>query len=229
MTHQDTISRQDRRIRLRDALLIPNLLSLLRIALTPVIVIVLLSDMEHRLLVAVGVLVVSAMTDFLDGVLARRLNQVSALGLLLDPVADKILTIALTVTLTLAGGFPLWVAALVIGRDIAIVGAGVAIRRRARSVPASDLVGKYYFGSVAAMLMSYMLEFKFGEMLFLWTTLVFLGLSSVGYSRGFWSLMHDRPPIPLLDGPVWTLVLRVVAFAAVTVSLYRLYADKLAG
>ncbi|HEC13285.1 MAG TPA: CDP-diacylglycerol--glycerol-3-phosphate 3-phosphatidyltransferase [Acidiferrobacteraceae bacterium] len=70
---------------------IPNLLTLLRIVLIPVFVFAYYSDFPSAHLVATGVFVLGALTDWLDGYLARRLNQHSALGAFLDPVADKLM------------------------------------------------------------------------------------------------------------------------------------------
>jgi cardiolipin synthase len=94
---------------------IPNLLSFLRIALVPVFVWSLFNEM---FLSAVLVLMLAGVTDFLDGYLARKLNQMTKLGKILDPVADRLYIFATLLTLSVTGNIPWWLAALVISRDV---------------------------------------------------------------------------------------------------------------
>ncbi len=101
---------------------VPNLLSLLRILLIPVFVTLLL----HEGTEAEGLLLLGAVvsTDWVDGYIARRTNQVSRLGKVLDPVADRLALIAALLTLVGRDAFPLWAALLVIVRDVAILAVG---------------------------------------------------------------------------------------------------------
>ncbi|MFT6681384.1 MAG: CDP-diacylglycerol--glycerol-3-phosphate 3-phosphatidyltransferase [Haliea salexigens] len=101
---------------------IPNALTLMRIFLIPVLVVVFYLPFQHHLLVAAGVFTVAAVTDWLDGYLARRLGQMTKFGAFLDPVADKLMVaVALvllverhnTILLTLA-------ASVIIGREIVV-------------------------------------------------------------------------------------------------------------
>lgn len=97
---------------------IPNFLSALRIALVPVFVWFLLGEM---FLSAISVLALAGLTDFLDGFLARKLNQTTKLGKLLDPVADRLYIFATLLALSVTGHIPWWLAALVILRDLLIL------------------------------------------------------------------------------------------------------------
>ena len=94
---------------------IPNLLSFLRIALVPVFLWFLLDEF---FLAAIAVLAFAGLTDFLDGYLARRLNQTTKLGKMLDPVADRLYIFATLLALSSTGYVPWWLAALVILRDV---------------------------------------------------------------------------------------------------------------
>ena len=98
-----------------DVVNIPNLLSFLRIALVPVFLWLLLNEM---FLSAILILVVAGITDFLDGYLARKLNQMTKLGKVLDPVADRLYIFATLLALSATGHIPWWLAALVISRDV---------------------------------------------------------------------------------------------------------------
>lgn len=102
---------------------IPNFLSLLRILLVPVMVIFL---MQNAFLKALIVLVVSGLTDALDGFLARVLNQQTTLGAYLDPIADKALLASCFITLSIKGIMPGWLTVIVISRDFIIM-LGVAV------------------------------------------------------------------------------------------------------
>ena len=110
-------------------LTLPNLLTLLRILLIPVFVAAILNAQFSR---ALAIFFVAGITDGLDGLLARRLNQRSELGQWLDPAADKLLLTTTYIDLTLPGhGYrplPLWLTATTILRDLAIVIAALAIQ-----------------------------------------------------------------------------------------------------
>ena len=94
---------------------VPNLLSILRIALVPVFLWFLLDEF---FLAAIIVLAIAGLTDFLDGYLARKLNQITKLGKMLDPVADRLYIFATLLALSVTGYVPWWLAALVILRDV---------------------------------------------------------------------------------------------------------------
>jgi cardiolipin synthase len=98
-----------------EVLNIPNILSFLRIALVPVFLWLLL---EELFLAAIVVLAVAGLTDFLDGFLARKLNQTTKLGKMLDPVADRLYIFATLLALSATGYVPWWLAGLVILRDL---------------------------------------------------------------------------------------------------------------
>ncbi len=98
---------------------IPNSLTVIRIVLVPVIVILLIQGQFGKALVC---FIVAGVTDGLDGLLARILNQVTVVGAYLDPLADKALVISMFLTLAIIGVVPGWLAVLVISRDCIILG-----------------------------------------------------------------------------------------------------------
>ena len=113
-------------------LTIPNVISFLRIALIPVFV-ALIVDPDTTFAGLVLFVVVVA-TDWVDGALARATGQVSELGKVLDPVADRLAIAAGLIALVVSDAFPLWAALLILVRDLAILVAGIVllVRRRAR-------------------------------------------------------------------------------------------------
>jgi len=101
---------------------IPNILTLLRIILIPVLVLVFYSPLHWSYQISAAVFGLAAVTDWLDGYLARRLQQLSAFGAFLDPVADKLMVAVALVLLVQGNPSPLFAvpAAIIIGREIAI-------------------------------------------------------------------------------------------------------------
>jgi CDP-diacylglycerol---glycerol-3-phosphate 3-phosphatidyltransferase len=101
---------------------IPNSLTLLRIFLVPFLVVVLLTKFDGREIVALTIFLVATATDFLDGWLARRRGEITTLGTLLDPIADKLLISAAFISLVELGLAPAWMVVVVVGREFAVTG-----------------------------------------------------------------------------------------------------------
>ncbi|ABA88556.1 CDP-diacylglycerol--glycerol-3-phosphate 3-phosphatidyltransferase [Syntrophotalea carbinolica DSM 2380] len=102
---------------------IPNMLTLARIALVPVFLISIIYGQLH---LSLGIFIFEALTDALDGYLARRLHQETQLGLYLDPLADKLLSTVSFVSLAIIGLLPAWLAVVVFFKDL-FIGLGVAV------------------------------------------------------------------------------------------------------
>lgn len=103
-------------------LTIPNLLSFLRLAMVPVFLVLVLQGQDALALV---VLIVSSATDFLDGYIARKFKQLSRLGQLLDPAADRLFIFAALVGLAARGVIPWWLFVVIVARDVALLVMGV--------------------------------------------------------------------------------------------------------
>ena len=109
--------------RYNSSISIPNILTLVRILLTPVFVILLLKDMFSTALL---VFAAAGISDGLDGLIARYLNQRTALGSYLDPAADKLLLTSAFIAMAVLGIIPAWLMVIVVSRDVIIV-LGLAI------------------------------------------------------------------------------------------------------
>ncbi len=129
-------------------LTIPNALSVLRLLGVPLFLWLLLGP--HADAWALVVLAVSGFTDWADGVLARKLNQASALGALLDPLADRLYILATLVGLVLRHIIPLWLALVIVGRDL-VLGVTLPLLRRAGYGPPSV----HYLGKAATFCLLY--------------------------------------------------------------------------
>jgi CDP-diacylglycerol--glycerol-3-phosphate 3-phosphatidyltransferase len=128
---QQVVDKKARRQSIRqDALNIPNLLTMARIVMIPLFLWLLDEDTPRAGFWAALVFTLAALTDLVDGWLARKMNVVSVLGKLLDPLADKLIVMACLVWMVPMGRIPAWVVVLLLGRDIAVTGL--------RSVAASE-------------------------------------------------------------------------------------------
>ncbi len=121
---------------------LPNVLTIARILLIPVFILVFISPTPERSLAAAAVFLIAAVTDFLDGYLARRRSQVTRLGRLLDPIADKLLVLSGLILLVQFGRVAAWVAIVIIARELAVTG----VRALAASegvILSAETTGKY--------------------------------------------------------------------------------------
>ena len=129
-------------------LTIPNALSVLRLLGVPLFLWLLLGP--HADIAALIVLALSGLSDWADGVLARRLNQTSRIGALLDPAADRLYILATLVGLSIRQIIPWWLAALIVGRDLALAPTVPLLRRRGL-----DPLPVHYLGKAATFCLLY--------------------------------------------------------------------------
>lgn len=178
---------------------LPNFLTILRIFFVPLLVAVLVADKRS---VSWGALTVSydtlaliiflsaAATDLLDGYLARRWRQVTTVGTLLDPIADKLLVSAALVSLVEMHRVPAWMAILIVGREFAISGLRSIAAAEGYTIKASEL-GKtkmiMQVLAISVVILSIRWEslHLFG-MLWMWGVVAFSFISAIDYFRKFW-------------------------------------------
>jgi cardiolipin synthase len=103
---------------------IPNLLSFIRLALVPVFLVLIILRADFAALV---VLVISSITDYFDGQIARRFGQVTRLGQLLDPAADRLFIFAALIGLSISGIIPWWLGVVIIARDVMLAVLGIIL------------------------------------------------------------------------------------------------------
>jgi len=138
---------------------LPNALTVTRICLVPLLVVVLLTKFEGRQilgipteLVGAGIFALASLTDWADGYLARRRKQITALGQVIDPLADKLLTSAAFISLVQMGMAPAWMVAVIIGREFAVTGLRSLTYARGVAIPASPLGKVKMVAQVVAIL-----------------------------------------------------------------------------
>jgi CDP-diacylglycerol--glycerol-3-phosphate 3-phosphatidyltransferase len=183
---------------------LPNSLTIARMVLVPLLVVVLLTEFEGSRIagvpkefVAAAIFGIASLTDWLDGYLARRRRQVTWLGQILDPIADKLLTSAAFISLVQLNLAPAWMVAIIIGREFAITALRSLAYSRGVTIPASPL-GKIKMGSqVAAILL---LIVGWGPIpalapvgyAALWVVMAAAIVSAVDYYRRFQRLVNAR-------------------------------------
>ena len=183
---------------------LPNALTITRIFLVPLLVVVLLTKVEGRMMLGVrkelagaAIFGLASLTDWLDGYLARRRKQVTPLGQVMDPLADKLLTSAAFLALVQMGLAPAWMVAIIIGRELAVT----ALRNRAYSrgvpMPASPLGKIKMVAQVVAILALILGDVYLPDLLVvgqaaLWVVVAAALFSAADYFRRFSSLLAPR-------------------------------------
>lgn len=175
---------------------VPNSLTLFRIFLVPLLVVVLLTRVENFELWGVCILLGAALTDWLDGYLARKRQQVTTLGVLLDPIADKLLISAAFITLVELKLAPAWMVVIIIGRELAVLGLRTIATAEGFTIAVSDLgKAKMVLQVCAAALLILVSRFPQLQRLgtaALWLVVFFALLSAVRYFVEFWRHLDDR-------------------------------------
>jgi cardiolipin synthase len=124
----------------RRVLTLPNAISLVRIAMIPVFVSLITDPDTTTMGIVVFSLVIA--TDWVDGLVARRTGQISELGKVLDPVADRLAIATGMIALVVRGVFPLWAAVLILARDVAVIIVGAYILWKTDARPPVRWIGK---------------------------------------------------------------------------------------
>ena len=162
---------------------LPNALTVLRIFLVPVLVVVLLTRArtDEGLMLGMGIFGLAVLTDYLDGYFARRRNQVTKLGILLDPLADKLLVAAILIMLVGMSRTPRppsWLVVIIIGREMAVTTLRAIASGEGIVLPAEEL-GKYkmifQMFALHGLLLHYTyvaIDFHLAGMYFLWISTV---------------------------------------------------------
>jgi CDP-diacylglycerol--glycerol-3-phosphate 3-phosphatidyltransferase len=121
---------------------VPNILTVIRILLVPVLVVALLEKTGSGDLLAAIVFVVASVTDAIDGYLARSRNWVTTFGKLMDPIADKLLIVAALIALVSLGRLEAWIAMVIIAREFAVTVLRVAVGSQQGTVISASALGK---------------------------------------------------------------------------------------
>ena len=176
---------------------LPNALTLGRIFLIPFVVVVLLTRQMHNWAFwGSGLFLAAALTDLFDGYFARRRKQVTTLGRLLDPIADKLLISSALISLVQLRIAPAWMVVIIIGREFAVSGLRSIAASEGFSIDVSTLgKGKMVVQviAVAGLILGNELGGWMRQLgrLMLWAVVIFALLSMIQYFREFWSKLDS--------------------------------------
>jgi CDP-diacylglycerol--glycerol-3-phosphate 3-phosphatidyltransferase len=184
---------------------LPNSLTVLRIFFVPLLVVVLLTRQPnwnffgwpmHFEVWGVLILLVAAATDVMDGYVARKRGEVTTLGILLDPIADKLLISAAFISLVSMGLMPAWMAVIIIGREFIVVGLRDIASTEGVIIPATAL-GKtkmvlQVLAGCAVILTAKHPALKTVGTLLLWLVVLSAVASAIHYYKIFWSQINFR-------------------------------------
>jgi CDP-diacylglycerol--glycerol-3-phosphate 3-phosphatidyltransferase len=184
---------------------LPNLLTLLRIFFVPLLVAALVQESRSvRLgglvvtneILALIIFLAASVTDLLDGYLARRWKQVTTVGTLLDPIADKLLISAALIALVQVEVIPAWLVILIVAREFAVSGLRSIAASAGYTIQASDL-GKMKMVMQVAAVSLFLLGMHWPvlapwAMRFMWLVVAIAIISAVDYFRKFWRRVDDQ-------------------------------------
>lgn len=177
---------------------VPNLLSISRILSVPVFIVLMLRPTPERAFWAGVVFSLASITDWFDGYLARKWGQVTRIGKLLDPVADKILIASALILLVEVNPtlVPSWIAIIIIGREIAVTGLRAMAAAENVVIPAESL-GKYKVGAQITAILSFLFSYPIGAewprllgTAALWLAMVLALYSGGLYFFNYWKRME---------------------------------------
>lgn len=167
-----------------------NVLSLIRLALVGPTMYYLVQDQGSGK--ALGVILFGMATDAIDGPLARRRGEVSELGKLIDPIADKLTLDGVAVALSLKHGFPWWITYLLLARDAAIVMGATLMFRGTNKITPSIYAGKVTTAMLTVALLLYMLDAQTWGRRVLHATMIPFAISWVQYGLRYWEWLHGK-------------------------------------
>lgn len=162
---------------------VPNVLTMIRIALIPVFVVLYVNGQQKA---ALAVFLAASFTDYLDGYLARKLNQITAFGKLMDPLADKIMVLTAFLCQTISGVLPWAAFVIVLGKELVLVIGGMFMLNK-NVVVYSNMLGKVAMCFFIASLTLSFFHAEFAAVAFpldvilLWITVVLTLAALVGY------------------------------------------------
>jgi CDP-diacylglycerol--glycerol-3-phosphate 3-phosphatidyltransferase len=174
---------------------LPDQLTILRALAVPVVIVLYAWDFDGHAYWATAVFAVAMATDQVDGWLARRRNQTTALGSLLDPIADKVLVLATLVMLVGEGVAPAWIVAAIVARELIVSGLRLAALERRIVVASTELAKlKTWVQAVAATVAGLAAAGAWSDEVawwFLLAALVLTWASAIDYARVAPQLLRD--------------------------------------
>lgn len=168
-----------------------NMLSMLRLLLA-IPIVIFTSDIVENRIILLSIMIFAFLTDILDGYLARKFNEITEFGKIIDPLADKVDVAAFVIMLFISGNIPLYYFLIIVLRDVIIFVGGIIVSRKIGKVLPSNLLGKITVISICFFLLGLVAGMREGS--FLYEILIYLSIilsfaSVAGYAvRGYESV-----------------------------------------
>jgi cardiolipin synthase len=159
---------------------LPNLLTLARFFLIPLYLAVYFSDMAGRMYWALGIILLAGLTDVVDGYLARKTQQITQLGIMLDPLADKLMMLAVFLSLLISGKISLGEAAAIFLRDVAMIVYSAIFHLQGKKTLPANFFGKLTTVLFYLALFMLMLDYTQAHV-FLWSVIILSYITSLIY------------------------------------------------
>ncbi|MCB0280805.1 MAG: CDP-alcohol phosphatidyltransferase family protein [Calditrichaeota bacterium] len=173
-----------------------NILSLSRVFLLAPFIIYYrsyaVSNNKTDYIIAVSIVIFMIISDFLDGFFARKLNQITEWGKILDPLGDKIGAAGVAIALYIYSGLPLWILIVIISRDLLILIGASFLIKKIDHVPSSEWPGKITAFIIALLLLSYIFNFDAAKTFLLILSAISLSYSLLDYILKFIKLSEKQ-------------------------------------
>jgi CDP-diacylglycerol--glycerol-3-phosphate 3-phosphatidyltransferase len=175
---------------------VPNTLTLLRICLAPVLVVVLLTEIPEKEFWGLGIFLLAALTDLLDGIIARRTNRITVIGAMLDPIADKLLMSAAFISLVGLDLAPAWIVFCIVAREFAVTGLRMVALERGVPISANKW-GKAKTTSQVVAVSLLIIGHRLGQWqvlstIALWIALILTMISMLIYFWQNWRVVSEN-------------------------------------
>lgn len=159
---------------------LPNMLTIFRIVLIPLYLYVFFLPAPYHVEIALGILIVAGLTDVADGYIARKYKLVTTFGNMMDPLADKLMMMAVIASLFLTERISLWAALFFFVRDLAMIGTGAVYHLRGKKTVPANAYGKITTVLLYLVIPLVMYRYQYSEAI-LWTVIAFSFITSAIY------------------------------------------------
>ena len=166
---------------------LPNFISISRILLIVPCLLFFDAGDNYSGLFILALMIVS---DYADGIIARRMNIVSDFGKALDPLSDKIVIIILIAYLILEKNFPIWYISSLILRDIILSYLGLRVKKKTGVMPQANMAGKIGVNGIAIMIIGWFMEWEWMKLLGLWGSVLLILYSSGIYFKDYFKALR---------------------------------------
>ena len=137
-------------------------------------------------------LIIIIITDYADGMVARRLDQVSEFGKALDPISDKIVIMILFLYLLIESEFPMWYIVSLISRDLILAYLSLLVKRKSGTMPEANIPGKIAVNFMALMVIAWFMAWEDLKIFGLWSSIIFLLYSTIVYIRDYYNILYKK-------------------------------------